>query len=126
MVVTWRAATSGFTVTKRRSPRKTRHEITFFDLLCEKGRLAKKPARAGTTTSPERRSSQSGSGPDDRGPPCVLGYHATQDLRRRNRSAFSFIGQLRRLLFWKRHRVKASDIDMVYLMGYGPIYRGGP
>jgi 3-hydroxyacyl-CoA dehydrogenase len=76
-----------------------------------------------------RRHSQCRSGQDDRGPPQgVAGHHAAQDQRRGDRAAlvFALVNEAARILE-EGIASKASDIDMVYLTGYGfPLHRGGP
>jgi 3-hydroxyacyl-CoA dehydrogenase len=56
------------------------------------------------------------------------GHHAAQDQRRGDRAAPGvFAGQRGRHILEEGIASKASDIDMVYLTGYGfPLHRGGP
>jgi 3-hydroxyacyl-CoA dehydrogenase len=99
------------------------------DLLCELGRFGQKTGAGWYDYQPGKRDaipSGGGRGDDRRAPPT--GHHAAQDQRRRDRAAlvFSLVNEGARILE-EGIASKASDIDMVYLTGYGfPLHRGGP
>jgi 3-hydroxyacyl-CoA dehydrogenase len=122
----------GWAIRKRRYTEKPDMKYSkTADLLCEKRplrpedrrRLVRLRARQ-ARRHPERRSGQ-----DDRGPPRLARHHAPQDFSDEEivqRLVFALVNEAAYILE-EGIANKASDIDVVYIFGYGfPVYRGGP
>ena len=100
------------------------------DLLCEKGRFGQKVGMGWYDYAPGKRDPI----PNAEVVKMIEDYRATQGIKPRKvpdeeivqRLVYALVNEAARILE-EGIASKASDIDMVYLMGYGfPIYRGGP
>ena len=123
----------GWAIRKRRYRREARHALQQDRRPAVRdGPLRPEDAApAGTTTWPASatRSRQPGGGRDDREAPQGARHHAAQDQRRRDRAPAGLLrwSTKARKILEEGIASKASDIDMVYLTGYGfPLHRGGP
>ena len=100
------------------------------DLLCEKGRFGQKVGMGWYDYKPGKRDPI----PNAEVVKMIEDYRATKGIKPRKVSDEEIVQRLVYALVNEAARIleegiasKASDIDMVYLMGYGfPIYRGGP
>ena len=100
------------------------------DQLCEKGRFGQKVGVGWYDYAPGKRDPI----PNAEVVKMIEDYRATQGIKPRKVSDEEIVQRLVYALVNEAARIleegiasKASDIDMVYLMGYGfPIYRGGP
>ena len=99
------------------------------DLLCEMGRFGQKTGAGWYDTSRQaRRDPEQGRDRHDREASRRARHHAEEDRRRGDRPSPGLRARQRR----REDRrggiaMRASDIDMVYLTGYGfPLFRGGP
>ncbi|MCK7498862.1 MAG: 3-hydroxyacyl-CoA dehydrogenase family protein [Comamonadaceae bacterium] len=122
----------GWAIRKRRYVEKPdmRYSKTA-DLLCEMGRFGQKTGAGWYDYVPGKRDAIpiAGGRGDDRGAPRRARHHAAQDQRRRDRAAPASTrwSTRARSILEEGIASKASDIDMVYLTGYGfPLHRGGP
>ena len=100
------------------------------DLLCEKGRFGQKVGKGWYDYVPgkARRHPERRSGEDDR-PPQGLGItpRKISDEEIVQRLVFALVNEGRPHPGRRGIANKASDIDMVYIYGYGfPVHRGGP
>jgi 3-hydroxyacyl-CoA dehydrogenase len=120
----------GWAIRKRRYQEKPDMKYSkTADLLCEKGRFGQKTGAGWYDyVAGKRDAIPTPKWSDDRGAPQGAGHHAAQDFGRRNRAAPGV-----RLVNEAAHILeegianKASDIDIVYIFGYGfPAHRGGP
>jgi 3-hydroxyacyl-CoA dehydrogenase len=100
------------------------------DLLCEQGRFGQKTGAGWYDYKPGDRSAYPSPLVDD----MVLAHSATLGVARRTisdteiveRLVYSLVNEGAQILA-EGIAMRASDIDMVYLTGYGfPLYRGGP
>ena len=100
------------------------------DLLCEKGRFGQKVGMGWYDYAPGKRDPI----PNVEVVKLIEDYRASKGIKPRKVSDEEIVQRLVYALVNEGARIleegiasKASDIDMVYLMGYGfPIYRGGP
>ena len=100
------------------------------DLLCEKGRFGQKVGMGWYDYAPGKRDPI----PNAEVVKMIEDYRASKGIKPRKVSDEEIVQRLVYALVNEAARIleegiasKASDIDMVYLMGYGfPIYRGGP
>jgi 3-hydroxyacyl-CoA dehydrogenase len=123
----------GWAIRKRRYVEKPdmRYSRTA-DLLCEMGRYGQKTSKpAGTTTNPGDRTAYPSptGGRADRAAPHRTGprSRAASPTRRSSTGCSTRWSTKAPASSRKASRRKASDIDIVYLTGYGfPLHRGGP
>ena len=100
------------------------------DLLCEKGRFGQKVGMGWYDYAPGKRDPI----PNAEVVKMIEDYRASKGIKPRRVSDEEIVQRLVYALVNEAARIleegiasKASDIDMVYLMGYGfPLYRGGP
>ena len=100
------------------------------DLLCEKGRFGQKTGAGWYDYNPGKRDAI----PNQKVEEMIEAHRASLGITARKISDEEIVQRLVYSLVNEAARIledgiasKASDIDMVYLMGYGfPIYRGGP
>ena len=100
------------------------------DLLCEKGRFGQKVGMGWYDYAPGKRDPI----PNAEVVKMIEDYRASKGIKPRRvfdeeivqRLVYALVNEAARILE-EGIASKASDIDMVYLMGYGfPLYRGGP
>ncbi len=121
----------GWYIRKRRYVEKP--EVTYSkiaDLLCEKGRYGQKTSSGWYDYKPGDRKAY----PSDEVNQMIVQHSADLGLQRRKVSDQEIIDRLvyalvneAALILEEGIAMRASDIDMVYLTGYGfPLFRGGP
>ncbi|WP_372826739.1 3-hydroxyacyl-CoA dehydrogenase NAD-binding domain-containing protein [Polaromonas sp.] len=121
----------GWAIRKRRYTEKPGMKYSkTADLLCEKGRFGQKTGAGWYDYVPGKRDAV----PNAEVVKMIEDHRAAQGITPRKISDDEIVQRLVYALVNEAARIleegiasKASDIDMVYLMGYGfPIYRGGP
>ena len=121
----------GWYIRKRRYVEKP--EVTYSkvaDLLCEKGRFGQKTSAGWYDYKPNDRKAY----PSDEVNQMIIAHSKDLGIERRKISDQEIIERLvyalvneGALILEEGIAMKASDIDMVYLTGYGfPLFRGGP
>lgn len=106
------------------------HYPRIADRLCELGRFGQKSGAGWYTYTQNSRAGE----PDPIVENLILNYRQEKGLKTRTIAADEIVGRLILALVNEGAKIlaeniaqRASDIDMVYLSGYGfPIYRGGP
>jgi 3-hydroxyacyl-CoA dehydrogenase len=106
------------------------HYSKIADKLCETGRFGQKTGSGWYDYKAGDRTAHPSKTVDE----MIVGYSKSQDVTRRKISDDEIVERLVFALVNEGAKIldegiasKASDIDMVYLTGYGfPLYRGGP
>jgi 3-hydroxyacyl-CoA dehydrogenase len=121
----------GWAIRKRRYQEKPElHYSKIADKLCETGRFGQKTGGGWYDYKPGERAALASKAVDD----MIVAYSQAQGVTRRKigdeeiveRLVFALVNEGARILD-EGIASKASDIDMVYLTGYGfPLHRGGP
>jgi 3-hydroxyacyl-CoA dehydrogenase len=121
----------GWYIRKRRYVEKP--EVTYSkvaDLLCEKGRFGQKTSAGWYDYKPGDRKAY----PSDEVNQMIIAHSASLGVSRRKindqeiveRLVYALVNE-GALILEEGIAMRASDIDMVYLTGYGfPLFRGGP
>ena len=110
--------------------RETSTGSTIREVLCERGRLGQKTGRGFYVYNPETRAKS----PDPEVEALVLEFSQKQGIERRQvsdeeireRCLYPMINEGAKILE-ESIAIRSSDIDVVWVNGYGwPVYRGGP